>query len=396
MTSTEAVLDLLRHDGPLTRAELLARTGMARSTLAEKVELLRRHGFVRDAEVRRGTGGRPATALAFDGSDRLLLLIDLGATHGTFAVADLHMRLHTVHRQRLDTMSGPDAVLPAVVDAARALLTGVIGRAEVRRGTSGTSGAGGTDDGPPSLLGIAVGFPGPVAPDCATLLEQTMMRGWSGVNLASALGAAFGVTVLVDNDANAMAFGEHIASVRAGGPHGESLLVVKVATGIGAGLIVNGVLHRGAGGGAGELGHVRLAGATAQCTCGSRGCLGAVASGRALLGQLRDRGARRLSDVVRYAQAGDPPTLDAIREAGGYVGAVLAGAVTLVDPHAVLLGGEIGRLPAFVDAVRGPLLQRVPTRTIRRLRLDPTVLADDSVITGLAALLVDAILATIR
>jgi predicted NBD/HSP70 family sugar kinase len=223
-----------------------------------------------------------------------------------------------------------------------------------------------------------------------------MMRGWDGVNLASALGQAFGVTVLVDNDANAMAFGEHIASVRAGGPRSESLLVVKVSTGIGAGLIVNGALHRGAGGGAGELGHVRLAGATARCTCGSRGCLGAIASGRALLRRLRERGARQLSDVVRYAQTGDAATLDAVRDAGGQVGAVLAGAVTLVDPHAVLLGGEIGRLPAFVDAVRGPLLQRVPPRTTRRLRLESTVLADDSVITGLAALLVDAILTTVR
>jgi len=370
LTSLAAVLDLLRHDGPLTRAELLERTGLARSTLVEKVETLRRHGLVRDAEVRRGTGGRPATALAFDGGGRLLLLIDLGATHATFALADLHLRLLAADRRRLDTQAGPDAVLPEVVAAARSVLAG---REQ-------------------PLLGVGVGFPGPVSPDRARLEEQTMMRGWDGVDLAAAIGSAFGVPVLVENDANAMAFGEHVASVRAGGSRAESLLVVKVSTGIGAGFIAGGVLHRGASGGAGEIGHVRLAGASTRCTCGSRGCLGAVASGRSLLRRLRARGARRLSDVVRYVNTADKVALDAVREAGSQVGAVLAGAVTMVDPDAVLLGGEIGRLPAFVEAVRGPLYQRVPARTARRLRLDCTVLAGDSVITGLAGLVVDAVL----
>jgi len=373
-TAVGAVLDLLRNDGPLTRAQLLERTGMARSTLVEKVETLRRHGLVRDAEVRRGTGGRPATALAFDGAGRIMLLADLGATHGTFAVADLHLRLLAVRRQRLDTMAGPDAVLPAVVAAARSLL-------------------GGHRE---PLLGVGVGFPGPVAADRRTLPEQTMLRGWDGADLAAVLGSAFGVPVLVENDANAMAFGEHLAAVRAGAPRGESLLVVKVSTGIGAGLVIGGALHRGASAGAGEIGHVRLAGAAARCTCGSRGCLGAVASGRALLRRLRRRGARRLPDIVRDAVAGDGPTLDAVREAGAQLGAVLAAAVTMVDPHAVLLGGEIGRLPAFVDAVREPLYRRVPARTARRLRLHRTVLDDESVITGLAGLVVDAELAAVR
>jgi predicted NBD/HSP70 family sugar kinase len=370
--STGAVLDLLRHDGPLTRAELLDRTGMARSTLVEKVEVLRRHGLVRDAEVRRGTGGRPATALAFDGSGGTLLLIDLGATHATFAVSDLHPRLHGVHRQHLDTMAGPDAVLPSVITAARSVLPS-------------------TDAAP--LFGVAVGFPGPVAPDRATLGEQTMMRGWDGVDLASALRTAFGVPVLVENDANAMAYGEHVARLRAGESRAESLLVVKVSTGIGAGLIVNGALHRGASGGAGELGHVRLPGTSALCTCGLRGCLGAVAGGRALLRRLR---ARRLADVARYAEAGDAAVLAAVRDAGAHVGAVLAGVVTMVDPHAVLLGGELGRLPAFVAAVSGPLLARVPPRTARRLRVDSGVLVRDSVVTGLAALLVDTHLRALR
>ncbi|HEY0637589.1 MAG TPA: ROK family transcriptional regulator, partial [Pseudonocardiaceae bacterium] len=262
LTSTGAVLAILRHEGPLTRAELLERTGMARSTLVERVDVLRRNGLVRDAEVRRGTGGRPATALAFHGAHRGLLVIDLGATHGTFALADLDLTLRTAQRHRLDTLDGPAVVLPQVIEAARQVLDPAL-----------------------PLLGVGVGFPGPVAPDRAHLDEQTMMRGWDHVDLAAALGAAFGVPVLVENDANAMAFGEHVAA----GQGGESLLVVKVSTGIGAGLIVNGSLHRGASGGAGEIGHVRLAGREERCTCGSRGCLGAVASGRSLLRELRSR-----------------------------------------------------------------------------------------------------------
>lgn len=378
LTSPAAVLDLLRKNGPLTRAELLERTGMARSTLVEKVEVLRRHRLIRDAEVRRGTGGRPATALAFDGTGRHLLVVDLGATHATLALANLHVRLLAVHRERLDTLAGPHTVLPAVAAAARALIGDAAAGGVARR----------------ELLGVGVGFPGPVAADRATLEEQTMMRGWDGADLAGVLGAEFGVGVLVENDANAMAFGEHVAAVAAGARRHESLLVVKVSTGIGAGLIVDGALHRGVSGGAGEIGHVRLDGETTPCTCGARGCLGAVASGRALLASLRGRGARRLSDVVRQVNAGDSRALTAVALAGARMGAVLANVVTMVDPDAVLLGGEIGRLPAFVAAVRGPLFEMVPARTARRLRLDRTMLADDSAITGLAGLVVDARLAS--
>ena len=377
LTSPAAVLDLLRRAGPLTRAELLERTGMARSTLVEKVEVLRRHRLIRDAEVRRGTGGRPATALAFDGTGRHLLVIDLGATHATVALADLHLRLLAVRRERMDTFAGPDAVLPAVAAAARALVEDAAAAGLRRR----------------PLLGLGVGFPGPVAPDRATLEEQTMMRGWDGADISGALRSEFGVDVLVENDANAMAFGEHVAALAQGASRYESLLVIKVSTGIGAGLIVDGTLHRGASGGAGEIGHVRLNGENRPCTCGARGCLGAVASGRALLAALRGRGARRLSDVVGQIGAGDPAALAAVREAGAKVGAALANAVTMVDPDAVLLGGEVGRLPAFVAAVRGPLLELVSARTARRLRLDRTLLADDSAITGLAGLVVDARLA---
>src|SRR5829696_7552111 len=375
-TSPAAVLDVLRHSGPLTRAELLQRTGMARSTLVEKVEVLRRHQLVRDAEVRRGTGGRPATALAFDGTCRHVLVLDLGATHATLALADLHLRLLAVRREHLDTLAGPVAVLPALVTAARALVAGAA--------------AAGVPAQP--LLGVGVGFPGPVAPDRARLDEQTMMRNWDGTDLAGALRAEFGVDVLVENDANAMAFGEHVAAVARGVPRHESLLVVKVSTGIGAGLIVDGALHRGASGGAGEIGHVRLEGEKAQCTCGARGCLGAVASGRALLAELDGRRGR-LADLVRSVGHGDPAALVAVSAAGAKVGAVLANAVTMVDPDAVLLGGEVGRLPAFVAAVRRPLFAGIPARTARRLRLGRTMLADDSGITGLAGLVVDACLA---
>ena len=377
LTSPAVVLGLLRQAGPLTRAELLERTGMARSTLVEKVEVLRRHRLIRDAEVRRGTGGRPATALAFDGTGRHLLVVDLGATHVTLALADLHLRLLAVRRERLDTFAGPDVVLPAVAAAARALLDDAAAAGLRRR----------------PLLGLGVGFPGPVAPDRATLEEQTMMRDWDGADISGALRREFGVDVLVENDANAMAFGEHVAALAHGASRYESLLVVKVSTGIGAGLIVDGTLHRGASGGAGEIGHVRLDGEDRPCTCGARGCLGAVASGRALLAALRVRGARRLSDVVGQIGAGDPAALGAVRTAGAKIGAALANAVTMVDPDAVLLGGEVGRLPAFVAAVRGPLFELVSARTARRLRLDRTMLADDSAITGLAGLVVDARLA---
>jgi predicted NBD/HSP70 family sugar kinase len=167
------------------------------------------------------------------------------------------------------------------------------------------------------------------------------MPGWDGVSIPPYFAERFpGVPVLVDNDVNVMAVGEH----RERWSHVDDLLYVKVATGIGSGIIAGGHLHRGAQGAAGDLGHVQIPDAgDAPCHCGNIGCVEAVASGGALADALRSRGfdTHVTRDVVDLCRAGEPEAVQAVRRAGRLLGEVLATAVNVFNPAVLVIGGDL-------------------------------------------------------
>jgi glucokinase len=167
------------------------------------------------------------------------------------------------------------------------------------------------------------------------------MPGWDSYDVVGHLGDKLDGPVLVDNDVNMMALGEH-ATEYAGVEH---LLFVKVATGIGAGVISGGRLHRGAQGAAGDIGHIQAPGQTELCRCGNTGCLEAVASAAAIAAQLQDQGidARTSQDVVTLVRSGNPAATRAVRQAGREIGTVLAACVSLLNPAAIVVGGSLSQ-----------------------------------------------------
>lgn len=373
-TSYGALLALLRARGPMTRRQLLDATGVARATLVERLDTLGTLKLVRQGELHASTGGRPAVAVEFDDTSRVVLAADVGATHATFALTDLSGRRLVVRKERLDVHSGPEVVIDRVVTRGRELLA----------------------DSPYSahpLLGAGIGIPAPIGSDDATVNEAPMIPEWAGTRVADVISRALGVPVIAANDANAMAYGEYLARSAASGRSRGPLLVVKVSTGLGAGLVLDGKLHRGNSGAASELGHVRKPGSRRLCTCGERGCLGSVAAGWALLARLPRGRVRTLDDIVALTKQGDRQVLAAVRESAEAVGEVLAGAVTMIDPEAVLFGGILGRLPAYVEAVRGPLLKHIRRDAASRLEIGTTALGEESAVAGLAGLVINTILA---
>lgn len=358
------LLDLIRHEGPTTRAELLATTGLSRATLWQRIDGLRRLQLVRESATRSSTGGRPARLLQFDDTSRSVLVADLGASHATIAVTDLSSRRLALDRQPLDLRHGPAVVLPRVLQIAADLLASVP---------------------PPArgLLGVGVSFPGLAEPVRGTIEAPAVLREWDGVALPERFTQRFGAPTLLVNDAHALAYGEHLADDRR-----RSLVVVKAATGIGAGLVIDGRLHRGDSMGAGQIGHMRLPGARRRCVCGETGCLATVASGRALLRALPR--VTTLDDVRAAVEAGDATAVRAVRRAGNAVGVILSGIVTAVDPGAVLFGGILGRLDVFVDAARRQIEAHAYARTARHVHVGTTVLGEESAVAGLAGLVVDS------
>ncbi|MEQ3553213.1 ROK family protein [Pseudonocardia nematodicida] len=308
-----ALLALLREGGPRTRAQLTALTGLSRSTVAARIETLLDAGLVAPVGEEVSTGGRPPGRLAFRARARLVLAVDLGATHAVVALTDLAGTVLAHRSRRVPIADGPEPVLSWVLTTGLELLAG--------------TGRPASD-----LAGVGIGVPGPVEHLTGTPVSPPIMPGWDRYDVPARVREAFDVPVLVDNDVNLLALAEH-ASVW---PDREDLLFVKVATGIGAGIVSGGGLQRGAQGSAGDLGHVRIPGTDGRT-------LEAVASGAALARALTGQGipAAGTDDVVDLARAGNLAVLDAVRQAGRDLGEVLATCVNLLNPSVIVIGGGL-------------------------------------------------------
>ncbi|MEU6861093.1 ROK family transcriptional regulator [Glycomyces sp. NPDC046736] len=333
------LLQLLRDGVPRTRSELAAITGLARSTVTGRVDALLAAGLIAPSGETASTGGRPPATFAFNPAARIVIGADLGATHARLAVTDLAGTVLAASNADIDIALGPKPVLDWVVEASRKILDS----AERPHG---------------DLLGIGIGLPGPVEHSTGRAVNPPIMPGWDGFDVPAYVSERLGVPVLVDNDVNIMALGEHFTAW----PEHEHLLFIKAATGIGCGIIASGQVYRGAQGAAGDMGHIRVAGADdAQCRCGNTGCLEAVASGAAIAAALTAQGtpARGSIDVVEHARAGSVPALQLIRQAGRDIGEVLAGAVNFFNPSIIVIGGSLALAgDHLIAGVREVIYQR--------------------------------------
>lgn len=317
------LFQIMRDGRARTKAELATLTGLARSTVSSRVDTLLAAGLLRPAGEAASTGGRPPARVAFNPAAGVVLAADLGATHATVAIADLAGRMIASRTDPLTISSGPVAVLDAVIAVGQTLL----------------SGAGIDAD---RLVGVGIGVPGPVEHSTGMPTHPPIMPGWDRFDVPSYVRQSFAVPVLVDNDVNILALGEQSLSWAGV----DDLIFVKVATGIGAGIISGGVLQRGAQGSAGDMGHVQVPYShDSPRPPGDERDLEAIASGTAIAAALRAQGAdvEGSADVVRLVRAGDPAAIAATRQAGREVGEVLSTVVNLLNPSIIVLGGSIAR-----------------------------------------------------
>lgn len=318
------LLAILRDGVPRTRARLAELTGFARSTIASRLDGLIASGLVVPAGDDVSTGGRPPARVRFNAEARVVLAIDLGATHGVVALTDLAGAITSSESKRLLISDGPEKVLDWALGTAKRLYA--------------ASGRPLKD-----LIGVGIGVPGPVEHSTGTPVSPPIMPGWDRFDIPAYVRRVFDVPVLVDNDVNLLALGEQALVW----PEETDLLFVKVATGIGAGIISGGRLQRGAQGSAGDLGHVRVPFGAETPSHGSRDAdLEALASGPAIARALSAEGlpAATGEDVVELARTGNPVVQEAIRQAGRDLGEVVATCVNLLNPSLVVVGGSLSRV----------------------------------------------------
>ncbi len=373
-TGAGRVLSLIRDGEAVTRADLARRTGLARSTVAQRVEALLAHQLVYEAGGSASTGGRPPTVLAFNRGAGVVLVADLGATHSRLAVSDLAGTPLAERAYDTDVARDPELVLGWVHERFSHLLS-VVGRC--------------AED----VRGIGLGVPAPVAFSRGEPVAPPMMPGWDGFSIPDWFARHYDAPVLVDNDVNIMALGEHWTHWR----DCDHLLFVKIGTGIGCGIVTDRRIHRGAQGAAGDIGHVRLGGHTdVVCRCGNYGCLEAVAGGRALARALSAAGleASTSRDVVRLVRAGEPLAIAAVRDAGRYLGEVLAECINFFNPGAIVIGGDISEAhQQLLAGVREVAFGRSLPMATRDLRMGCSQLGDRAGVIGAAIMVVEHVLA---
>ncbi len=381
-TDEAAVVDAIRRHGALSRTDLATISGYSRAKMTTVAGNLIEKGILVEIGAGDSQGGRRPRLLNFNANQGWIAGVDLGATSLDVAVADLTGKILARHSEAADVHAGPQAVLGRITT----IITALLEQCALA---------------PAQLTAIGLGVPGPVEFASGMLIAPPLMPEWDGFPIPATLRAAFpNSRVIVDNDANVMALGELVSGTGVGV---DNFFLVKIGTGIGAGIICNGAVFRGSDGCAGDIGHICVDRAGPVCRCGNVGCLETIAAGPPLAeraAELARHGhspklAQRLAlqgylvaeDVGIAAAAGDRAALELIQESGRLIGEALAGLVNFFNPRLIVIAGGVSGIGhQLLASIKQAVLQRSLPLATKGLRIDYAALGMDAGVRGALAL----------
>lgn len=383
------VLDLVREGAATTRPEISQVSGLGRNVVAQRVAQLLDSRLLVDGRLGPSTGGRAPRELRFNAEAGHILVAELGATTISVGIVNLAGDLVGPVTEASDVADGPSRVLGRVEQ--------LFDEALERH--------------PVEVWGVGIGVPGPVEFTSGRLISPPIMPGWDGYDVRGHFASRYNAPTWVDNDVNVMALGE----LRDGLARGiRDMVYVKVGSGIGAGLISGGRLHRGAQGCAGDIGHVAAADdSSVLCRCGQVGCLEALAGGAALardgalaalngtspfLHAIDPTGQRiTASDVGRGGQSGDVTCVRLITDSARLLGESLSRMVNFFNPALILIGGGVtGVGDRYLATVRQVVLTRSLPLATRSLLIDRSPLGNTAGLKGAAFMVIDELLSQER
>ena len=344
------VLDALRVHGELTHTGIVEATRLSPGTVSSIVRELRAADLV---DAVPGSDRRKVT-LRLSRKAGIAVGVDFGHEHVRVAITDLGHRILAEADQRADVDHDADAGMTLAVKMVEALLGEVGADAD-------------------EVVGVGVGLPAPIDAETRTVGSSSIMPDWVGTQPEARLSQALGLPVVVDNDANLGALAEHMWGAGRGV---RDLVYLKLSSGVGAGLLLDGSVYHGAGGLAGEIGHTVVAEGGPLCRCGGRGCLETFVGGDALLALATPRAGCGLTlpQLVDRALAGDRGSARVIADAGRLLGRAVGNLCNLIDVRTVVVGGPLARAGDLLfDEMRGEL-RRVLVPALSR---DTTVVASE-------------------
>lgn len=378
------LLNLVWESEGISRAELARQTGLSRSTVSDIVSEHRAKQLITESHVARSTGGRPPIVLCFNDERFRLIGVEMGSSHVSTLITDVRGQPRVVFHRDHDVQGDPEGTLRIIErDIERCL--------EVARG----SGA--------QVVGIGIAVPCPINPARPEQLSPRILPRWEGTRLAERLRERFQVAVLIDNDANLGALAERWWGA---GRQIPDFAYVKIATGVGAGIIIDGHIYRGSGGVAGEIGHTAVRADGPRCRCGLNGCLESLVGTPALLRQVVEQRSAHpdsplataqaplLSDLVRAADGNDPLAVRIIQDAGASMGVALANLFNVTNPERVILGGSLTRAgETLLQPLRENIRQRALWDTIADGQVLISPLGEEAIALGAATQVLAAALA---
>lgn len=376
----------LRHiyfNNPISRMEVSQRTKLSPATVTNMVSELLAEGIVHEAGAGESDGGRPRTMLAINPHYGRFVGVDLGETHVKLEMFDLALhKLGAVQHLLAPNENSPEDYVNHIASGVTELLAQ-------------------TDTPVAQVLGVGVGVPGIVHRE-TNVWVATPLWGWRSVPFLEMLQARVPQAIFLDNGAKAMTLAE---SWFGAGRGVQDLVVALIGTGIGAGVITQGALYRGATNGAGEWGHSKIVLDGRPCRCGSRGCLEAYAGAPGIIAALREQAPQSpwlesdnqltiLNALTLAAEHADPVATEVMRTTAHYLGAGLANLVNLFNPERILLGGWAGVKigPALLNDLREFVARYALPVSLGAVTIDLCELGEDAVCMGAACLVLDGFL----
>jgi glucokinase-like ROK family protein len=384
--SEKELVDLIRSYGELSKADLATITDYSRTKITSCINSLIKKKIIIANKTTEYSGGRRSKTFSLNPKLGFVAGVDIGATSIDLAIADFSGKILVRYAEPAFVKDGPIKILGHACSLLEKMLKENNLSSE-------------------KLNGIGIGVPGPVDFSVGMLISPPIMPGWDGYPIIQTVQQWFpSANVVVDNDVNVMALGE---IYQGAGKGVGNLIFVKIGTGIGAGIVCEGKIYRGANGCAGDIGHIEVNKSGPLCHCGNRGCLEAVAAGPAIaersliaaeagkspiLLKLYEKNGKvlRAEDVGDAAREGDALAAEVIRESGQFVGDVLDGLVNFFNPEVIVIGGGVSNIGnLLLSSIRQTVLHRSTPLATRDLHIVFSETGSDAGVIGAVNLAMD-------
>lgn len=372
---------------PVSRARLTEGLDYGRGRISTEVGSLIEKGLLAEEGFAESDGGRRSSLLSIPYSAGLIAAVDIGATSIDVSLTTLASEIISHRSEPADVRFGPRPVL----DMVKEILSELLGEQEASYS---------------DVLSIGIGVPGPVEQASGLLTAPPIMPGWDRFPIRDVFAGEYAAPVFIDNDVNIMALGEHWRGVS---KDVDNTIFIKIGTGIGSGIIVNGRLHRGTQGSAGDLGHICVDPEGPVCSCGNNGCLERMAAAPAIIVEaercaregesptlmdiLQEKGEIRAEDVGEAARRGDPCALSTIRNSGRLIGQTIATAVNVLNPSMIVIGGGVSHIGnTLLAEIRSAVYQRSLPLATRNLAIVMSELDEDAGVMGASVMAAEGVL----